>query len=216
MKAYITHYTPLIERKPMIQHECEVAGLEAYFIESYDRDVLTEEMKAKFACTLSDSKKSLILKHIEAWRQIVESENPWGLVLEDDALLIPKFLSIFKKYMEELPTNFDIFMINYGCELHIPPTRIEENQHVYKRGTEPTYWGGDGGTRCTEGYVISRDCAKKFLDIYEKSPNNSIEKPVDWWMNIMLRELNCDVYWAEPPIVRQGSLWGLVQRSLHE
>lgn len=214
MNAYICHYTPLKERKENMIRECKEAGIDPIFIEEFDREKLTPENTARFDKKLPISKVSLILKQVEAWKQIKECEQPWALILEDDALFCPDFLVQFNKYMEETPKYFDILMINYGCDLHIPEMRIEEGRNIYKRGVEPTEWGGNGGTRCTEAYVISRNCAGRFLDIYESLSNESIKKPLDFWMNDLMRESNSEVYWAEPCLVKQGSLLGVFDRSL--
>lgn len=210
MDTYIMHYTPLCDRKIHMQKQCDAAGITAIYIEEHDRDLLTEQQKAKFT-GLKLGLVSLILKHVEAWRLISKGTRPWGLILEDDAILCDNFLSRFNTYMTEVPDDFDILMINAGCDLHIPIVFIQPDKHIYLRGTHATVWGGGGATRCTDGYVISKSCATNLVTLFHTYPSISLE--LDWLMNDFLRKLNAVVFWAEPNLVRQGSQTGLFTSS---
>lgn len=214
MRAYVTHYTPLKERKEHITRELTREGLCPIFIEEYDRDVLTVADKRKFASELQMGRISLILKHIEAWRQIGSSNEPYGLIFEDDAVLCSDFLPKLRNYIEELPADFDVLMINSGCGLHIPEEMMVEGMHVYFRGVAYTPWGGDGGTRCTDAYLISKKCARKFIEIYDSLESGSIILAIDWWMNELMRKIGARVFWAEPSLVSQGTEIGLFKTSV--
>ena len=215
MDAYISHYTPLKERKEHMIRECVREGLNPIFITDHDRDVLTPEDISKFR--LHDDYKlshvSLVLKHIDAWRKIVDNNLEYGLIFEDDAILAPGFLWTLRLYLTELPQDFDIFMINQCCNLRIPSFMLVQGKHIYSRGVDPTSWGGDGATRCIDGYIMSNKCAKKLINIYE-TLTTKIDIPADWWMNQLLRSIDAKAYWAEPAIVGQGTAIGLFRTSL--
>lgn len=215
MEAYIIHYTPLKDRKSHITSQLIREDIQPVFIEEFDRDVLTASDLQRFIKTgkLNLGSISLILKHIAAWKAISVREEPYGLIFEDDAILCPDFKGKLTHYLTQLPPEFDILMINGGCNLHIPKDMQMENKHVYMRGVDPTRWGGNGGTRCTDGYIISKKCAKKFVHIYESSPDNSISLPIDWWMNTLMRTCPTLVYWAEPSLVEQGTETGVFKQS---
>jgi GR25 family glycosyltransferase involved in LPS biosynthesis len=215
MDAYVIHYTPLKERKEHITNELKREGLSSIFVEDYDREVLTASDTEKFdISSVNLGKVSLILKHIEAWRQIVSSAQPYGLIFEDDAVLCSDFLPKLRNYIEELPADFDVLMINSGCDLHIPEEMLIEGIHVYLRGLSCTPWGGFGGTRCTDAYLISKECARKFLEIYDSLEAASINIALDWWMNDLMRKIGARVFWAEPSLVSQGTEIGLFKTSL--
>lgn len=215
MKFFVTHYTPLKERKNYIISQFNKHHIENFeFIENFDREILSENNTKKFdKSKLKMGNISLILKHIDAWKRIIIENLSFGIILEDDAIFISDFNNILNQYINELPDDFDILMINCGCNLHIPFSMIESNKHIYFRGTMPTAWGGNGGTRCTDGYIISNECAKKFINLYNNLPDSSINLPIDWWMNTLLRNINAKVYWAEPELIKQGTETGLFKSS---
>jgi len=215
MEAYVVHYTPLRERKASILQQFEREDLTVQFIESFDREALSEKDLEKFGLSPSfrTGTKSLILKTIETWRRISAGDKAFGLIFEDDAILAENFKDKLVSYLEELPADFDVLMINGGCNLHIPVSAQIPGKHIYFRGVHPTVWGGNGGTRCTDGYIISKACAQRFVNIFDALPPRSIHLPLDWWMNELMRMIDAKVYWAEPSIVLQGTETGLFKTS---
>jgi GR25 family glycosyltransferase involved in LPS biosynthesis len=211
MEAYIIHYTPLNDRKVHIQKECDHAGITPIYVEAHDREVLTDEQKAKFE-GLRLASVSLILKHVEAWRLIAKGTRPWGLIFEDDAILCDEFMTRFTEYMSETPEDFDVVMINEGCNMHIPSDYIEPDKHIYLRGTHVSIYCGNGGTRCLDGYVITKSCAEKFVSLFDNYPTK-ITLTSDWLTNVFMREIDAVVYWAEPNLVSQGTETGLFANS---
>jgi GR25 family glycosyltransferase involved in LPS biosynthesis len=215
MEAFVIHYTPLVDRKAHITQELTREGITPVFIEKYDREHLTETDIARFILShkLRIGTVSLFLKQVEAWRRIASGSKEFGIIFEDDAVLTPGFVATLETYMKELPTDYDILMINEGCNFHIPAELIVADKHVYLRGVHPTTWGGNGGTRCLDGYVLSKKCASKFVEIFDSRTEKSISLEVDWWMNVVMRAISANVYWAEPSIVKQGSEVGLFKSS---
>jgi glycosyl transferase, family 25 len=214
MDVYVMHYSPLKERKEHILKECERERINPIFITEYDRDVLTEKDISKFRLDhkFKLSHVSIILKHVCTWKKIVSDNIQYALILEDDAILASNFLKKLNLCLEQLPSDFDILMINEGCDLHIPASMLTEGKYVYERGLYPTLWGGDGATRCTDGYIISNKCALQLIDTYE-SLTNKIDLPTDLWMNKLLRFIDAKAYWAEPTLMKQGTGTGLFQSS---
>jgi GR25 family glycosyltransferase involved in LPS biosynthesis len=109
MKIFVTHYTPLTNRKEHILNEFNKHNIkldDVEFIETHDREVLTDEELNKFV-KINNSERSLFLKHIEIFKKIV---NTYGttLIFEDDAVLIDNFQDILKDYILNLPENFDL------------------------------------------------------------------------------------------------------------
>ena len=214
--AYIIHYTPNVERKKHILNELYHANLHGIFIEKYDRDVLLPNEYIKFDYNiLSMGSISLLLKHIEAWKLISESTNKnYGIIFEDDVILCDNFIYNLDLYIKQLPCNFDVLMINAGCNLHIPSDKLINGIHVYERGTHSTNWGGNGGTRCLDGYIISKETAKKYYEYFINLPDQPvINKQSDWFTNIIMKYYQSNVYWAEPNLVIQGSETGLFNLS---
>lgn len=207
--AYIIHYTPLKERKAFLLNEMNSHSLNYHFIEDFDREKLTDEDLFKFDKTkLRLGTISLIKKQIHAMELIQNSIYNYNLVLEDDIILDKDFTSKLTTGLKQLPDDYDMLFIGDGCNLHIESSKIKPNQFIYKKCREPTRWGGNGATRCTDSIIISKKCARKICIYYENMKENEIKLPLDWWLNEVIRNLNLEIYWMEPTIVKQGTETG--------
>jgi hypothetical protein len=99
-----------------------------------------------------------------------------------------------------------MLFIGDGCNLHIPYDVVSRsNTNVFKKCLEPTAWGGNGATRCTDSYLISKKCAEAIVCEISRD-GYLVDNSVDWWLNEICRKLKFNVYWAEPTIVTQGSI----------
>ena len=208
MKTYVLHYSPLIERKQHIEKYVKEYNLDSVFIDRYDKESLTIDEIKQFSNALGLSTISLAKKHIEAWRL---STDRYQLILEDDAILDDDFINKLNSYISQLPKTYDMLFIGNGCNLHIPKYMLIDGRNVYIKSNYPTMWGGDGATRCADSYLITDSCAKRLTDYVNGC--GIIDLPVDWFMNRICRELDLEVYWAEPTIVQQGSEIGLFKFS---
>ena len=209
IKCYITHYTPLADRKVFQKTQMSEHGFSYTFIEDFDRENLTETSTSKFCLNaVSMPCVSLFLKHIEAMRLISRSDHECGYILEDDAVFSEKFPILFPQILSELPRDYDMLFTGTSLEkwnLHIPDHMQNAGQLVYKKCRGATKWGGNGATRGTDSILVSKSCCAKILDYYDKLNKNNIRLPIDWWLNQTIRKLNLNVYWCEPTIVIQGS-----------
>ena len=130
------------------------------------------------------------------------------MIFEDDVILSSNFNNIFDNCLKQLPTTYDMLFIGGGCNLHIPKSMLKEDTFIYRKGTEETEWGGNGCTRCVDSYLVSKKCASQltnYIELIKQGKNKKINILSDWWLNIVAKELNFEVYWAEPTIVTQGS-----------
>jgi GR25 family glycosyltransferase involved in LPS biosynthesis len=120
--AYVAHYTPFVTRKQHIIRMLEHEKIRPVFIESFDREVLTDADTMRFCLTrLKLGHVSLTCKHVEVWRRIAnDPENDFGIVFEDDVIVTFLFVETLQTYLDQLPHDFDLFMINSGCNLRIP------------------------------------------------------------------------------------------------
>ena len=203
MKVFVTHYTKLCERKADILEQFQTHNITDYeFIEQFDQGRLSDEEVAMFSTDIHPAMMSLTLKHFHAYRQIKDRYDH-ALIFEDDVILCENFSEIFAKYVADLPVDYDMLFIGDGCKLHIEPHMLVKDKCIYEKCTQPTHWGGLGGTRCLDSYLMSKKCAVKLCEYIDL--NNHIRLSSDLWMNVAMRECNLKVYWAEPTIVTQGS-----------
>ena len=216
MKIFVLHYSKLMERKASILKQFESQGIKDYeFIEAYDKNTLTPQEIDMFAPGYSPSKISLILKHFHVIRSIQESYGQ-ALVLEDDVILADNFLKTLRSYMAQAPSTYDMIFLGNGQGFHIPKDQQTAGQYLYKRGVDPTPWGGNGITRCTDSIVISKQCAIKickYIDLMKSINYKLHDCNIDWFYNRAGRDIRLQVFWAEPTIVSQGSELGLCTTS---
>ncbi len=220
MKIFVIHYKKLVERKALISSQLEANGVQAEFIEQYERGNLREEdlgifdRRKKyvfFGPSMPNVQMAITLSHLYACQQIANS-HPFGIILEDDARFDEKLVANIAACMAQLPKDWDMLFVGDGCKLHIPASEITPGQKVYLKSREATSWGGDGATRCTDSYVITGSCAAKIVE-YSRREDRKIGLPVDWWLNQAIRDLGLNVYWAEPTFVTQGTQSGLYDTS---
>ena len=216
MKIFVLHYSKLTERKALILKQFESQGITDYeFIEAYDKDSLTPQEIDMFVPGYKPSKISLILKHFHVVRRIQESYDQ-ALVLEDDAVLAHGFPALLESYMAQAPSTYDMVFLGNGQGLHIPKSQQTAGQYLYNRGVDPTPWGGNGITRCTDSIVISKQCAIKlckYIDLMKSLHYKIHDDNIDWFYNRAGRDIRLQVFWAEPTIVSQGSEQGLFATS---
>jgi GR25 family glycosyltransferase involved in LPS biosynthesis len=207
MHIYVIHYTPLKERKQHIIDEFARHNITDYeFIESFDKEALTESDKTKFTEQLNEGQKSIISKHLEAYRKIATGYDAYSLIFEDDVVLSDNFNQILQSYMSQfLPQNGDMLFISDCAELHMHKGLLKSNSNIYKKTLLPTFWGGAGGSRGTDAYIVSATCARRILH-YVQTLTYKINTASDHWLNQVMMDLSLKVFWAEPTLVTQLKL----------
>lgn len=212
MKTFIVHYAKLAERKRRIIPLLKSNRLDFEFVEHFDRNTINKKdckifkwerpfwfmLKPKHKATMA-----ITLSHIYCWIEIAKKYE-CGLVLEDDAIFNEQFSGKLELYKKQLPLGWDMLFLGDGCNLHIPDSEIKSGINVYRKDLAPSLWGGDGGTRCVDSYIVSNPCAQKIAKYIAKL-DYKVSQNVDWWLNQIMRDCNLNVYWAEPTIVTQGS-----------
>lgn len=212
MKIFVLHYSKLFDRKKHILEQFQKQNIKDYeFIEKYDKDEITDYESNIFEINYKKSTMSLHLKHNYVYKLIAENyEN--ALICEDDVILCDNFIEKINNYMTQIPQNYDMLFIGDGCNLHIEQHKLINNQNIYEKNLEPTSWGGDGASRCSDSYIITKKCANKLCE-YINNLKCKINLPIDWWLNVAARDNNFKVYWTEPTIVTQGTQCGLFNTS---
>lgn len=211
MKIYVLHYSKLIDRKKHIVNQFNKNNITDFeFIELFDKDKLSNTEIQNFDNKLKLTEISLSLKHYYVYKLIADNYDQ-ALIFEDDIILSDNFINKLGKCLNQLPNDYDMLFIGDGCGLHIKKGKINSDMVIYEKCLYPTTWGGDGCSRASDSYLISKKCAIKLCDFII---NNKTTKPIDWWINNVARHYNFKVYWAEPTIVTQGSQNGLYNSSI--
>jgi len=198
MKYFVTHYTPLVERKKHIIKQLINAGIEkCEFIETKDRDVLTENELKKFK-QIMISEVSLFLKHVEVFKQ--DSGEEIIVVFEDDAILCPNFNEQLDACLSQLETEeWDVLFSGECCNMHC---NVDPGKLVVRT---------DSSRGCCM-YVLNKGVGKQLYDLFLRQKEITI--PVDWWFYRTQPTTGLKYFWSEPTLVDQGSTSGLFKSSL--
>jgi GR25 family glycosyltransferase involved in LPS biosynthesis len=219
MKTFVIHYEPLVDRKASMIKQLLDNNMEAEFISNKSKDVLTEEDKSHFSNKLTGGEISLYFHHVECYKKIAE-EYDWAIIFEDDAVFENTFKQNLQKYMEQLPEDWDVLFIGDGClgnnfsGTHIHRDKIVPGCNIYRKNV----LDHDCKAKCLDSYLISKKCAKIFVNEYNKKleENKIFQCPVDFWVTNKIIKYNMNLYWAEPTIVKQGSEYGYYSSSVKD
>jgi glycosyl transferase family 25 len=209
IKIFVLHCPSLVERKNHILEQFAKQGIiEFEFIECYNKDEISDKENL-FISGYKKEKMSLFLKHIHVYNEIIQKYD-YALIFEDDVIIRDNFMEKLYLYISQLPNDFDMLFVGDVLNLHIPNNLIKPDQYVYQKTIHPTHWGGDGISKCTDSYIVSKKCAIELIDYYK----HIIEVPIDLWLNIVGRNKKFNVYWGEPTLCKQGTHTGLFKTSL--
>ena len=216
MKIYITHYDKLTERKKHILEQLSRFNLECEFVSNYGKENLTNKVKSMFR-NLSDSEISISMHHLECYRRIVNNNDEYAIIFEDDVILHNDFKNMIEKYINDLPEDWDMLFFGEGSGVHIPKSRISDECNIYVKSTDlinKNKDGINGSTRCADSYLISKKCCQKILEKINK-PGYIISMPFDHLLNYINFYNKFNIYWAEPTLTTQGTGNGTFKSSIH-
>ena len=211
MKVFIIHYKKLVDRKKHILKQLQINNITDYEFIEIDRDELYDHDINIFEENFNKSQIAIFLSHLYAYKQISKNYDN-ALIFEDDVILCENFSEILNKYINQLPEDYDMLFIGDGCNLHIEKHKLTPNNNIYEKCVEYTEWGGGGATRCTDSYIVNKNCALKLCN-YINNLQSKIDLPIDWWLNIASGDNKLKIYLTEPTIVTQGSENGYFETS---
>jgi GR25 family glycosyltransferase involved in LPS biosynthesis len=139
LQIYVIHYTPLKERKIIIEKQLKLNSLNYNFIEEFNKENLSvEDLKIFDSNKVKLSMCSNIIKHIQAYKKIMNSNYKFNLIFEDDVILNEYFNETLYKGLKQLPNNYDMLFIGSVANLHILKSIIIPNKLIYKKSIEQT------------------------------------------------------------------------------
>ncbi len=155
--------------------------LEQYF----DPVIYTRLSKGILSCTLN---------HIFCYEKMVERQNRFALIFENDPFFLSDFMKDIVQVCKEAATLEPGFMISLeNSTLRFPSARkVKKGQWLYEAGQG----------RCAGAYLIDLHAAEAIL---EDLRSIRCDQVIDWWHNGMLDRNVMSMYWAHPPLTEQGS-----------
>ena len=196
VKAYIISFRDDSKRRDVLLKRFDTTGLEIVFVDAVNGKHLTPEERAPFdinnrqfraAHLLQDNAIGCALSHYKAWTKLIESDEKYAYVFEDDVqFLTDKSSSVFSE-LDALSSNLDIVCLaNRRQSLkRFKVADCGQNSDLV------VLQGNDFGA---EGYFISKHAAQTLLAHPQRH-----EYEVDflihhWWRH------NCSVLHIMPPI----------------
>lgn len=196
VKAYIISFRDDSKRRDVLLKRFNATGLEIVFVDAVNGKHLTPEERAPFdfnnrqfraAHLLQDNAIGCALSHYKAWTKLIESDEKYAYVFEDDVqFLTDKSSNVFSE-LDALSANLDIVCLANRRQslkrFKVADCGQNSDLVVLK--------GNDFGA---EGYFISKHAAQTLL----AHPHRH-EYEVDflihhWWRH------NCSVLHIMPPI----------------
>ena len=199
----LIHYTKLAERLPVIEKQFKDSIFTLKIINECDKEDLTkEELKMFDTDYLSRGEISCFMKHVKVYKKLVENrKEKFSIVIEDDILIEKNFDKKLLTLLNKLPSDFDfVFFGASKLDMHVPLFKRRPLKRMYKKINTPTDWGGNGMSKTTDSYVVSKKGAKNILDRIAKS--KTLDDALDFWLNQSARELSLSGYWYEPTITK--------------
>lgn len=199
-KTYIINLKHRTDRKEKIINTFKNTNFNFEFYDAiYGKDLIeSDEIFKLFQNNNFDYKKGVIgcaLSHFNIWKELVNSNNDFYVVFEDDISICDNFEKRFNDIIQEFLLNNYEFLnlgkyINYdyfeteNSIIKVPQKYLIENNH----------------TNGTFGYIISKNMANIFINYIN---NNSIFVAIDHlivYMNIYknLNFLKEDLVFAQP------------------
>jgi GR25 family glycosyltransferase involved in LPS biosynthesis len=230
MKTYVIHYTKLKERKEFMDFQLAEQQLDHVYINNFNKEDLTPELinvfYEKSAVNYENKIKGLweerefkyrelnlpeiscTIKHFEAIKQIANSKDTYGLVLEDDVVFTPSFRSKFEELLTRTPPNWDAIFIGSGCGPAFQNFKLND-EIKSKKINDFCFLVDHPATNCAEAYLIKKEAAQSIRDsVY---PFNLIS---DWELAYQFSKFNHQVYWWYPSLIDQGSKSGMYESTL--
>lgn len=105
-------------------------GLDPVWSPGVDGKKLTrEEIAAHTSPIMTDlitpSGMGCALAHIRTWEKIVENDDPYALIVEDDVVFVPDFEEKFKEIFPNTPADYDVLYLGcFACNSRFSPSAI--------------------------------------------------------------------------------------------
>ena len=135
------------------------------------------------------------LNHISIWKRIAEGKENYGLILEDDTVLLDNAYEILKKQIDNIPKDLDVGYLHMGCGYTLENyfNIIPKTGAVWMKTPHRL-----GRTACT--YLLSKQAAQKMMKVVFP-----ISFPVDHELNFLQSVLKLNVYWTVEHALGEGS-----------
>ncbi len=201
--VYVLSVKKFKDRIQHIEKETNRIGLNYEFIFEHDADEIDLDLDVKYFSAnpmLAKPQRSLVLKHIEAWKHCVSKRQSRVLILEDDVILHDAFIKKVNVVCQELDSISDYLVYLGGADTKVPPQYFLEKSPIIANPIATT-----------DGYITDLSACEKRLSWLQ---NNIVTLPSDHLLKKIDPLLEINQYWSTEPLIEQGSVFGLFNTTL--
>jgi GR25 family glycosyltransferase involved in LPS biosynthesis len=170
IKKQLKAYVISLEKPEILFNTLKDQNMIPFLIEAINPDKLTPAIKNKNATYFfsnfgSNNSIANGMSHMKAWKKILETKEPYGIIFEDNVILTDNFYDNLVKHIKEIPKDFDIFYLGSGKFL----------KDINELISQPSFILG------LNGYIISKKGIKKLL----KSLDGKLFFHIDYCLQIL-------------------------------
>lgn len=182
-----------------ISFEFVTEGDPANFTADFLNKYFTKNVRKK----LSKGALSCTLNHILSYERMVERNNKYALVFEND----PFFLGSFSKKLAALRN--EIAGLNGSFIISLENSTLRFPSYFQVKKSKHLYQANSG--RMAGAYLINLQAARAILKDLQ---TNKCDDVIDWWHNDLINRGVIKMYWAHPPLTEQGSHNGYLHSTI--
>jgi glycosyl transferase family 25 len=174
------------------------------FIFEHDIPDMSSELLAQTfssACKLTMAQKSLVLKHIQAWKNACLNQFKHVLVFEDDVILNKNFKLYFDKVVNainQLPAGHLVFL--GGADAKVPAHFLLSNETLVALPLATA-----------EAYISDLTAMQRRVDWLN---THQVSMPADHLICHIDQHTQTAHYWSRRPMAEQGSVTGIFNSHL--
>jgi GR25 family glycosyltransferase involved in LPS biosynthesis len=179
VQSFIIHLDASTERKPLVEKLLASLPNASVVSAVYGRDVPAEDVAQmtarhtkgkRYPFDLLPGELGCFLSHRKVWQTLVDSEEDFALVCEDDAVLEANF-----------PVSLDLALNHIKTDglIRFPIKQREDPSHVIASREGVSLFRPKIIGLTTTMYLIGRDAARRLL-----VGSEIIDRPIDVWMQM--------------------------------
>jgi glycosyl transferase, family 25 len=202
--VYVLSVKKFTDRIAHIEKELANQSIAFEFIFEHDLgsiDPLLEEKTFGSHPKIEPPQRSLVLKHISAWKKCVENKYNNILVFEDDVILHQFFNQEIDLVMKDIAKKDPSYLIFLGgADTRVPKEYFLSKEKVIKNPIATA-----------DGYITDYSACYKRLAWLE---SNQVSLPADHLLKDIDQQEKITQYWSYKPLVQQGSVFGMFTSTL--
>jgi glycosyl transferase family 25 len=202
--VYVLSVKKFTDRIAHIKNELAKQSISFEFIFDHDIGNIDSVLETKtfgLQPGIEPPQRSLVLKHISAWKKCVENKYKNILVFEDDVILHECFNHEIKLVMDEVSNKNKSYLIFLGgADTRVPKEYFLSKEKIIVNPIATA-----------DGYITDYTaCQKRLAWLVD----NHVTLPADHLLKTIDEQEGITQYWSYKALVQQGSVFGMFTSTL--